>query len=300
MNLDFVTVIFNDQLELNLLKLQAYSFKFVDIQIINKIWIICNDLKKINFEDIIQYYPYNYREKVNIIYNSELNLAEIFLTEKGVGWQMQQLLKLYVSNYIENDYYCVLDAKNHFLKKISCNDFFSIDNNYYLFTSCGCEYYYYYMENCLNYFSLDSEYYKKIDTFISMSTPFIFETSCVKEMMLYIEKKECMQFKDFFIKNNNITEFYLYSSYIVFKEKKNHTFKEIIHTSIHKNPNEYWSQYFIKNQVYKEDNWKIFGLHRYAPDEMSNDYKKNVLEMYECFYDDNMIEFIKKSILSLN
>jgi hypothetical protein len=46
--LDFITIIYNDEREINLLKLQASSFSFVDTNIINNIIIIFNDNKNLN------------------------------------------------------------------------------------------------------------------------------------------------------------------------------------------------------------------------------------------------------------
>jgi hypothetical protein len=301
MKITFSTIVFNNNVEINLLKLQAYSFKYVDFEMIDNIFIIYNDYGKRNMKDIIEYYPKELQKKVVVIYYCDMNLHTDFLKE---GWQLQQLIKLYISKIIHSEYYCVLDAKNHFLKKMNMNDFFDTENNYYIFTSCGALTYNYYMKNCLQYFSLDVKYYEKYcknnDKLISMSTPFIFETQVVKDLMLYIEERENTIFEKYFMNNKNITEFYLYGAYLLTNcEKVNYRFKEIIHTSIHKNPNEEWSQNFINNELYKENNWKIFGLHRVAPYEMTYEYKSNVMKMYNLFYinDKEIIKFIENTIL---
>ena len=295
MKIDFCTIIFNNPIELNLLKVQAYSFKFIDPNIINKIFIIYNDVVKRNMQDIIDYYPYTIREKVNIIYYSDMELDISFLNH---GWQLQQLLKLHASNWIETEFYCVLDAKNHFLKVVTLDDMFCEETKYNVFTSPGACVNNFYMENCLSYYGLDPLFYKDREILVSMSTPFIFETACVKNMISYIETKEGTKFEPFFMKNTNITEFYLYSAYLAFAKKDNIRFKEIIHTTIHSNPNESWSVYFIENEIYLHDWVKVFGLHRNAPALMSNDYKQSVLKLYNCFYDISMVHFIREFVLS--
>lgn len=42
---DFVSVIYYKKVEIDLLKIQLFSFKFVDINIINNIYILFNDSK---------------------------------------------------------------------------------------------------------------------------------------------------------------------------------------------------------------------------------------------------------------
>jgi hypothetical protein len=294
MRIDFSTIVFNDPIELNLLKIQAYSFKFIDPNMINKIFVIYNDLVKCEMQDIIDYYPYEIREKVHVIFYSDMELDISFLNH---GWQLQQLLKLHVSNCIETEFYCVLDAKNHFLKAVTSGDLFQHENEYNIFTSPGACVNNFYMENCLSYYGLDPLFYKDREILVSMSTPFIFETNCVKDMISYIETKEETKFETFFMGNKNITEFYIYSAYLAFAKKDNIRFKEIIHTTIHSNPNESWSVYFIENEIYLHDWVKVFGLHRKAPALMSNDYKQSVLKLYNCFYDVYMIEFIREFVL---
>ena len=41
----------------------------------------------------------------------------------------------------------------------------------------------------------------------------------VKELIRFIEKKEKTPFTNFFLKNHNITEFYLYSTYLIYTDK---------------------------------------------------------------------------------
>jgi hypothetical protein len=294
--MDFVTIIFNDKTEIDLLKLQAYSFKFVDNTLINYIYIIYNDLVDINLDFIINWYPNQYQHLVKILYIKDWdNINNQWIIKNP--WQMQQLLKLFTSKYIFSDFYCVLDTKNHFIKKVNYNDFFNYDNDekkYYIFTSIGSRSNSFYMNNSLNYFYGK----KKInnDFIISMSSPFVFERKTVIDMINYIEKKENKHFGTFFINLTQVTEFYLYSSYVLFSEKKNYCFKEIIHTSIHKNPNESWTLYFINNKLYNEENWKIFGLHRCSINDMSEDFKKLLLDMYMQFYEEEIILFIKNLI----
>ena len=72
---DFVSIIFDKQIEIELLKIQLFSFKFVDENIINNIYILFNDEKEKNSifkekynNEIINYVPINLRTKISIIY----------------------------------------------------------------------------------------------------------------------------------------------------------------------------------------------------------------------------------------
>jgi hypothetical protein len=79
--IDFVTIFFKNELELQLLKLQAMSMKYLDINLINSIIIVYNnndELFDINL--IIDYYPEILREKVKIV---NIINTEIFINLKN-------------------------------------------------------------------------------------------------------------------------------------------------------------------------------------------------------------------------
>ena len=63
--MDFVTIFFDDKIEINLLKLQALSFKYVDETLVNNIYLIHNDVTRYNFKELIECYPESMKKKVN-------------------------------------------------------------------------------------------------------------------------------------------------------------------------------------------------------------------------------------------
>ena len=282
-SLDFVTIFFNDEIEIFLLKLQAYSFKMVDINLINNIILFYQDLCDINFNDIIMSYPENYRSKVKIIKYKDTQLNSHYLKNP---WQLQQLNKLLISKYVTSNFYCVLDSKNHFINKVNHYDFFKNDK-YYIFTSNGCrDYYDFYYAHCGKYFT--GEKTQNINN-ISMSTPFIFDTVATLSLINFVEIKETKCFDLFFMENSAITEFYFYSNYVNFKKYNNFEYKEIIHTSIHSTWNEDWSLKFIDNKLYENTSWKLFGIHRKAIKNIDIDYKHKLLNMYDELYNDDIL-----------
>ena len=84
---DFVCIIYYNKVEIELLKIQLFSFKFVDTNIINNIFILFNDAEDKNklFETeyincIQTFVPNHLLKKIKIIYITDL----ICLTEKYV------------------------------------------------------------------------------------------------------------------------------------------------------------------------------------------------------------------------
>ena len=65
--IDFVTLVFNHSIEIELLKLQAISFQYCESELVGKIFIFYNDTGNNNIEFLKDYYPKNLFSKVNIM-----------------------------------------------------------------------------------------------------------------------------------------------------------------------------------------------------------------------------------------
>ena len=85
-------------------------------------------------KDVIAYYPEYLQDKVIVLYFDDMNLDKKYLKN---GWRLHAYIKLYLAKLIEKEYYCMLDAKNHFIKNVNNKDFFTDDGKYYIFTSNG-------------------------------------------------------------------------------------------------------------------------------------------------------------------
>ena len=295
-SLDFLTLVYNDKIEIELLKLQAMSFKFIDAKLIGKIYIFYNDegINKIEF--IKEYYPKLLHSKIKIIYRDNISDRK----EKS-SWHSQQYWKLYISKFIDSEYYIILDGKNHFIRETKLEDFFK-NNKPILYSGDPGEMIKYY-HSCLSYFKIQDPFNGKIK--LLTTTPFILIKNQVIKLIKYIENKENMDFYDFFMKNqNNITEFYLYNTYLIYSFNINRhelikTKKEINITIFH-DPREKGNKYENKKQAITNKNVKIFGLHKAAVEKMDKTYKENLLFLYSHFYDKNICSFIKKHILYRN
>jgi hypothetical protein len=264
--------------------------------------------------DIIKYYPEPLRNKVKILYFDDMNMPEWHVTGKGNGWRLHAYMKLYLANLTEADYYCMLDAKNHFIRNVKKSDFFTDDGKYYIFTTpTQCAWARGLYENSFNYFHLNPNLPEGrglldnySDSLVSIGTPFIYESAVNKSLADYEGHKNmpllyenASPFECFYFAGElKHVECSIYLAFIFYLNKNNFKFKDIIHTTIHKDPNEEWAKSFIEKKVYLEDRWKVLGIHRLAPDKMSLEYKKSALNMYKTFYDEKIIKFISSEILN--
>ena len=226
---DFVSIIFYNKTEINLLKIQLFSFTFVDINIINNIYILFNDSKDKNeqFEReyltcIKNYVPTHLIDKIKIIYITDL----ICLDETYVSnWFTQQFAKLYISKIINSKYYIMLDSKNIFIKNIDIS-YFIVNNKLKMyFESHGDELLNYY-SNCFNYFDIKNMSFfnpYKVPFYIQSTTPFIFITQECKNMINFIENKENTTLYTFFL-TNKYTEFFLYFAWLCFTSNNDYIF----------------------------------------------------------------------------
>lgn len=296
--IDFVTLAFNNNIEIELLKLQAKSFLYVEPEFIGKIFIFYNDNGNDKLEFIKEYYPKKFIGKVNIIYKDS-----IFGKNINSDWRNQQYYKLFISNFIVSKYYVVLDAKNHFIRQINLNDFIK-NNKPKIFVSTPGNMLKYY-KNCLAYFKINDPFNctfndceqisNRKSTFLT-TTPFIFIKEEVLNLIKYIETKEKMTFYDFFMQNKSITEFYLYSTYLLFSNNINK--HEIVErdnfvVTIFRNPNINWNKYESKKKAIKNNKVKVFGLHRKAVEKMDDNYKRNLMTLYSNFYDKEICTMIR-------
>ncbi len=294
-SIDFVTITYNNSIEMNLLKLQAYSMKYVDINFINKIIIIYNDTGYYDFSDIINCYPEELQNKVMII-----NAIDVIPNYDTSSWYNQQLCKLLIANIVESEYYLILDGKNHFIKYVDQYDYFNSNKPILFVNNPGEMIDFYY--NCLKYFKIKCPYNFNKETGINIfltTTPFLMSKKDVLDMINLIEDRENMSFIDFFkSKEETITEFYIYITYLIYTNKiSNYTLRPSNYTSIMNNifavSNTFDKQEIKLNKSYV----KIFGLHREAIKSMDNNYKLKLHDMYKKYYSDNICQFINTSIL---
>jgi len=299
MNLDFVTILFNNDVEKDLLKIHAYSFKYVDLDIINKIYVLFNDdvenkltFKKLFEEDIINYYPTEARNKINLVF-----LDDIGLDFKKSNWFTQQIVKIVVSKIIKSKYYVVIDAKNHFLENIKI-DYFFRNGKPYLYFNPNPDKLLEYYNNCLEYFNVKSRFNHINNKFrVQTTTPFLFITNECSSLIKFVEDKENMPFYTFFISKSIFTEFFFYYAFLIYSKKDD--FYDYEYDRMHPvitigNSKEYYNTWDYKVDVLKKNKIFIFALHRLSFFILDQDYKEKLIEFYKTAY--NNEEFIMTHI----
>lgn len=301
--LDFVTIIFNDTMELKLLGLQATSFELVDSNIINNIYIIFNDnvtlfnkFGQYFYDKIIKYYPEYLQKKIKL-----LSLNDMGLNIDKTSWFTQQTIKIHISKYVETNYYIVLDSKNHFKEKISYNDFF-YDNKPILRFNTHNEKMLQFYFNCLNYFNVECPYNDNLSLKIQTTTPFVFIKDICIQLITYIEEKEKMLFYEFIIQTKLYTEFFLYYAFLIYLTKLNlykYINQSFVITIGPMDPNiHYFNTWEYKKEQMKDNNFKIIALHRRSINFLDKKYKNNLLQFYRNKYIYSNVHEIAESILN--
>jgi hypothetical protein len=303
--LDFVTITFNNNCELNLLKLQAYSFKYVDINIISNIYIVFNDnnfdIFKQSFDNIIAYFPKEIHHKVKLLSLKELNIDY----PANSNWFSQQRVKIEIAKYIKNKYYVVLDSKNHFISKIDSTFFFKNEKPILYFNSVGEEMLQYY-NNCLNYFKITCPNTTKPKLKIQTTTPFLFITEECISLMNFIKEKERIDFGTFFMREQKYTEFYFYYAFLTcFKKRNLYCYLSHIRqpclTIGKQNPEvDYYNSWEYKLDILKKKDILVFSIHRNSINAINDTYKMNLIKFYQPIYKDIRIESLLKTILFSN
>ena len=297
--LDFVTITFSDTREMNLLKIQAHSFKLVDKDIINNIYIIFNEpsqyfhLFNSMFNNmILNFYPLDIRTKIKLLSLKDINIKD---NERST-WFSQQRVKIEISKFIKSQYYVVLDSKTHFVDKIDRDFFFNNEKPRLYFNIVNPEMLTYY-NNCFDYFKIScpnkikQPEFKKIQTI----TPFLFITNECLNLINYIEQKEQISFGDFFIHQQKYTEFFLYYAFLTFTKKRgSYSYMAHKHQPIiiigRQNPAEYsYNSWEHKLSILRKFNISVFSLHIKSIDILEEHYKQSLLHFYNNTYNDDTI-----------
>lgn len=295
--LDFFTIFFNNDIEISLLKLQAYSFKFVDMSCVNKIYWVWCDIGTFDLHECISYLPTRFHDKVEIIYPKDLGIVI-----DSSGWWEQQAMKLLIHKKIKTKYTISLDAKNHFIRDVNYHTFFTIgkelpkkyieNKNLKFFIRKR-------LKNTLAYFNTDE---RLISNRTDILTPFIFETKYVLEMIDYIEEKESGSFFDFIVG----TKLYLeYQIYDIFLKSKGYDNTYELSRNYISDPmlfiDDMHSRHECISKTIKNKDIVVFTLHRKILDTLHKQTINKVIKVYDIFYsDESILNFIKEDILKIS
>lgn len=126
----------------------------------------------------------------------------------------QQALKLSVATLTDKAHYLILDAKNHFIRKLRREDLFNESGKpiSHLQIHGG------YLKTCLkescSYFDVDVDLDKAV---LPTVTPYLMVTPLVKDLLQEVEKREGKGVYGLISENDKITEFLLYFAYVSYR-----------------------------------------------------------------------------------
>jgi hypothetical protein len=279
---------------------------FVDVNIINNIYILFNDSKDKNEQFkteyltcIKNYVPSHLIDKIKIIYITDL----IYLEEKYLtNWFTQQFAKIYISKIINSKYYIMLDSKNIFIKNIDIS-YFIVNDKIKMFFSTHNEELLNYYSNCFNYFDIKNmssfNPYKE-PLYIQTTTPFIFITEECKNMIEFIENKENTNLYNFFL-THKYTEFFLYFAWLCFTHNNDYIFlEEPINNAIigPHNPDIYiWNNWNSKINHINKFNCRVLSISSKCIKFIDNNYKYNIQTFISDLFKNEMINETIKNIL---
>lgn len=204
--IDLITVVF--QQELYLLEVQARSIElYIEPHRIQNIYVVINDSDAIVSQIDPAWWGVN-SHKVKLIPRSLWGNAETLH-----GWASQQLYKLLAAEQAESAWSMCLDAKTWFVQPLDWNKLFDVSGKV-----------------CFKSFPT-IPVFKSAQLFVEQylginlphvigpgGVPFMFHTDTVKDMVKHIDN-----FFDFFVEHvqlpNELTEFMLYSGYVIYKHK---------------------------------------------------------------------------------
>ena len=287
---DFVTIFFNDEIEIDLLRIQAKSFQFVSPKIVNNIILVFNEnydcADDILFK-IIKEYPVELYQKIKVFNHIKvLSSSE----KKDVG-TLHQILKLKSCKMISFDYYVLLDAKNHFIRKADWNTFFTNDNLPKVFSGYpGTMEIYFnnsmrdmgYSEKTLSNINQNLARQVKLDRGLGnkhiTTTPVVFKTEYVLSLIKYISENNMIDNL-----KSTYTEFYLYLSFL-YKEKKINS-KQYYNCpcmSVFGHKKEFHNQISSKKFLLNNEHFCMIGLHR---SNVKNIMDKSDLDFLKILYE---------------
>lgn len=210
--MNFVTVVHEQ--ELDYLKTQALSFDlYVDNTVVDQITVVVNDHDNICSQIRKSWYG-KFASRVTILPYSAFGYTHRLLGEMA-GWENQQLCKLLAAASSVDDWTIVLDAKTWFINPVSYASFFDNDGR------ARAK-----LPSIDPYFASAAEYVNKLYNVTMSSTvncgvPYAFHNKTVGEMITVTEYLTQQKFVDFFQDKVRypecLTEFYLYSGYVLKK-----------------------------------------------------------------------------------
>ena len=215
-----LAVVFYEK-EIDILTLLVKSLElYCDTSLVDKIYFINNALNQSEgreaFESKILPLFKTFKDAVSVVDAVSLGIQH---NDGSNPYIAQQALKLSIATLSDKNHYLVLDAKNHFIRKLRRNDLFTEDGKpiSHLQIHGG------YLKTCLQesckYFEVDVDTDKQV---LPTVTPYLMITSLVRELLEEVRKREGTGIYELILKNDKLTEFLLYFAYLTYRGGKSH------------------------------------------------------------------------------
>lgn len=213
--LPIVSITFKDDLRLTFLQILSFDRLF-DLGRLGTFFVVINDRTPEQIIDT-KLTLQNWLDKPGIISNAMrqririLTWSDVFPSVDKAGKRDQQAIKLGVSRIVSEDFYLILDGKNHFVRPSSIFDFFQ-DGKPKLplwGTVAG------FWERCL----IPSVEVMEVDdkfksTMWPSVTPYIMYTKYAREVCQFLENKFSLPLPRLFNETGDATEFLMYYAHV--------------------------------------------------------------------------------------
>jgi len=201
---DLLTVVFRD--ELNVLQVQAQSIDLYchDIGIQN-IFVIVNDNNDVLKRIDTSWYG-SFCDRVTVVPVSQFDFVP-----SDNGWLSQQVLKMLGSTLSQNEYTVILDAKTIFVQDYLVKNIINSNNQLRVGLQSIPEVFTQSQKIASNVFGVDLQH-----SIGPSGVPFVFKNDLVQSMIRQIESRTNTKFADWFQSMGMLTEFILYSGYVLY------------------------------------------------------------------------------------
>lgn len=249
--INLITVVFKQ--ELSYLKMQAKSIElYVNSQDLNSIVIVVNDSIDILASIDPLWYGIN-SHKVKILHFSELiSESDLSAFVSQSGWDTQQICKLLAASISNVDWNMIIDAKTLFICPLVLTNLITLDNKAFSNPAEISHHFIAERDFVQQYFNINLN-----NHYIGPGgVPFLMHSSTVRSLIEYIKMHENISLTEFFFRYS-VTEFLLYSGYVLFLFKKYNALYQIHH------PDKYIYHHIADSQILEFDLIMQF-IHQHA------------------------------------
>jgi hypothetical protein len=215
-----LAVVFYEK-EIDILTLLVKSLELhCDTSLVDKIYFINNSVNQSEgreaFESKILPLFKTFKKAVSVIDAVSLGIQQYDGANLYIA---QQALKLSIATLSDKSHYLVLDAKNHLIRKLRRTDLFAEDGKPISHLQIHRDYSKTRLEESCKYFEVDVDTNKQV---LPTVTPYLMITSLVRDLLEEVKKREGTNIYDLILKNDRLTEFLLYFSYLTYRGGKSH------------------------------------------------------------------------------